>query len=118
MTAVAASAARMARLKSPVCRVAVLASICFSMTLYATVAICTAVRATMNTPPAIPTPIASHTRIAISTDMRSFSSREPALEGLERDIGRHDRPIRRAREVVRERRPGDEWREVRADRPG
>src|SRR5258706_15995338 len=72
----------------------------------------------MNTPPAIPTPIASQMRIAISTDIRSFSPREPALECRERDVGRRDRPVRRTREVVRERRPGDEGREMRPDRGG
>src|SRR6266545_2635666 len=70
----------------------------------------------MKTPAATPIPIASHTRIATSTDTASFSPGEPALEVRELEIRRRDRPVRSVREVVWKGRAVDERREVRADR--
>src|SRR5437773_5622852 len=86
------------------------------MTRYATLPICTAVRATRKTPPAIPTPIASQMRIAPSMDIDSFSAGKPPLERLELALLPRERPRRTARHVVLRRRSVDERREMRADR--
>src|SRR5258706_5662990 len=71
----------------------------------------------MNTPAAIPMPIASHTRIAPSMLVSaSLVSREPALERREREVIDAHRPAGLAREVDGQRRTVDQGREVRADR--
>src|SRR2546425_7223089 len=72
MSAVTRSAATIAMVRTAVCCVASLAVSCFSITRYATLPICTAERATRKTPPAMPAPMASHTRIAPSIDIRGL----------------------------------------------
>src|ERR1700687_3599583 len=71
----------------------------------------------MKTPPAIPTPITSQTRIAPSTlVISSLFPCEPVLERREREVRVVGRPVHFARQVDRGRRTVDQRREVGADR--